>query len=589
MRLLTLSLLMFTAFANANSEAGYRSNVQWAKDSIGNTQNKSGYKDFDVYTLCKDETCKQQVANPEQKRYYDNESALSGDAAREAATNEQSQAVTTSFNNGRPAIDPNDPAYAAAVGYQNDAYNISHGISSKYHDCEKGLRCEIGTTTKSCTVPTNLPIQCNITPDITTNGSKDEKIYPFTNGSLEELTLYSHVITNDERKISKVHIIGQFSNFELMGHAPQTVTPLYADDVVVGQLPLSLLQEKPPYHRIYTVNATVNLNASVNKIHFVKSTLVSFTGTANITFNDKTANVGYKNSCGALLPECQQTTRQCVEGEATRIIDGVSVTLDCWKEQITYKCNTPNTCASLSECTKQSSTCETSIEGVCITQKEQRLCETQQCQDVGLVCGEDSFALSGDYYEPDEQKSTDFNSAAAGLAAISEAAEDVKNAANVTNDSPIIFKGTPMSCTDKPIGISNCCQDGGWGTDIGIAECSEEEKALGEAKKDKLTVSLGTYCAEKVLGVCIRKKKSYCTFDSMLARIVQESGRPQLGLNFGSAKHPNCSALSPNQLQQINMENMDFSDFYEDMHEGTNLPDQDAIIDRLEQSMEGMK
>ncbi|MFS1931688.1 conjugal transfer protein TraN, partial [Vibrio cyclitrophicus] len=42
--------------------------------------------------------------------------------------------------------------------------------------------------------------------------------------------------------------------------------------------------------------------------------------------------------------------------------------------------------------------------------------------------------------------------------------------------------------------------NGGWGTDVGLAQCNEEEKALGKAKDDKLTIYLGSYCAEKVLG-----------------------------------------------------------------------------------------
>lgn len=592
MRLLTLSLLMVAMTTQANTETDYRNNVQWAKDAIGNTQNKSEFRNFDVYSFCADEACKQQVANPNEKRYQDNPSALSDDAAREAARNEQSQAVTASFNKGRPAIDPNDPAYRAAIGYQDDAYNISHGISSKYHDCEKGLRCDVGTVVKTCTVPTNNPVQCYLTPDVSTiTSSKVEHSFVLSGESPFTINL-----PNTSAVVTGLRFAGTFTTF---GYP--TALTVALNGVKLGSVPVSSVDNTcESLFCQSSINGTLNVDHHQSGQAVIVHLGARYLGAdwdhaivtnlpITVITAEKNIEIGTNNSCGALLPECQQVSSQCTEGKETRVINGISVTLDCWKEQLTYQCNTPNTCASLPECIKQSSACDTLIEGVCITQKEQRQCEVQQCQDVGLVCGEDSFALSGDFYDPDIQKSTDFNSAAAGLAAVGEAGQDVANAANVTDDSPIIFKGTAMSCTDKPIGMSNCCQDGGWGTDIGITKCSEEEKALGDAKDKKITVSLGQYCAEKVLGVCIRKKKSYCAFDSMLARIVQEDGRPQLGLNFGTPKHPNCSALSPKQLQQINMDNMDFSDFYSDMLEGANIPDPKEIIDRLTESVGGKR
>lgn len=85
------------------------------------------------------------------------------------------------------------------------------------------------------------------------------------------------------------------------------------------------------------------------------------------------------------------------------------------------------------------------------------------------------------------------------------------------------------------------------------------------------------------------QEKAYCAFDSKLARIVQVEGRAQLGKNFGSAKHPDCSAFSPNELQRIDMSSMDFSDFYEDMYDAIELPSTDEIQKRLQQSVGGTK
>lgn len=575
----------------ANSEKDYRDNVQWAKDSIKQNQNKAGYTGFDVNSLCKDATCQQEVANPSESRYYNNPSAMDSAKMQGMSTDGQAQAVTSGFNNGRPTIDENDPAYHTAVGYQNDAYNISHGISSKYHDCEKGLVCEVDSQPRSCTLPTNNPVQCYLTPFVK-HSSMTTKEYDF------QLTYASMPYTfalEEPVALSSVSISGRFSISQFI-----TVIRFYIDDTLLGEVPVipekcSMTTCSVQINSQFTYPVASESSSYVFKMKYMFLGDVGYdvglVDKAQVTLvtNKTSVEVGYNNSCGAVLPECQQVQSQCIEGKETRMINGISVTLDCWKEQTTYQCAFPNTCDAIADCSIQSTSCDTQLGGVCIKDKQQRLCDKQQCRDTGLICGADSFALSGDYYDPAATRSTDFNHAAAGLAAVSDAAGDVKDKANINENSAIIFKGNIMECSDKALGISNCCQDSGWGNGIGLTSCSEEEKALGTAKEDKLTVSLGQYCAESVLGVCIRKKKAYCAFDSKLARIVQVEGRAQLGKNFGSAKHPDCSAFSSNELQRIDMSSMDFSDFYEDMYDAIELPSTDEIQKRLQQSVGGTK
>jgi conjugal transfer mating pair stabilization protein TraN len=575
----------------ANSEKDYRDNVQWAKDSIKQNQNKAGYTGFDVNSLCKDATCQQEVANPSESRYYNNPSAMDSAKMQGMSTDGQAQAVTSGFNKGRPTIDENDPAYHTAVGYQNDAYNISHGISSKYHDCEKGLVCEVDSQPRSCTLPTNNPVQCYLTPFVK-HSSMTTKEYDF---QLLYASLPYTFALEEPVALSSVRISGRFSISQFT-----TVIRFYIDDTLLGEVPVipekcSMTTCSVQINSQFTYPVASESSSYVFKMKYMFLGDVGYdvglVDKAQVTLvtNKTSVEVGYNNSCGAVLPECQQVQSQCIEGKETRMINGISVTLDCWKEQTTYQCAFPNTCDAIADCSIQSTSCDTQLGGVCIKDKQQRLCDKQQCRDTGLICGADSFALSGDYYDPAATRSTDFNHAAAGLAAVSDAAGDVKDKANINEDSAIIFKGNIMECSDKALGISNCCQDSGWGNGIGLTSCSEEEKALGTAKEDKLTVSLGQYCAEKVLGVCIRKKKAYCAFDSKLARIVQVEGRAQLGKNFGSAKHPDCSAFSPNELQRIDMSSMDFSDFYEDMYDAIELPSTDEIQKRLQQSVGGTK
>jgi conjugal transfer mating pair stabilization protein TraN len=586
-----LSTMLVIPLMATNSEKDYRDNVQWAKDSINNNQHKTGFTGFDVKSLCNDAACQQGVANPEQSRYYNDPSAMNSAKMQGMSTDGQAQSVTTGFNKGRPTIDENDLAYQTAVGYQSDAYNISHGISSKYHDCDKGLVCEVDSLPRSCTLPTNNPVQCYLTPFVKSTSTHETK-HTFR---LTGMPPFNLALPNSEASITRIDFTGDFKAF--LGASTLEIS---INAAVIGRLSIQTNTQRCNAQGMCPskVNGSLAYQGKASPLNVGIGTMVRNTGgiplnvpveDLPITFviTETQVDVGYNNSCGAMIPECQQVQSKCLEGKQTRVINGVSVTVDCWKEQITYQCAFPNTCAALADCSIQSTSCDTSLGGVCIKNKQRRLCETSKCRDTGLVCGEDSFSLSGDYYDPAATRNTDFNQAAAGLAALSEAASDVKDKANINENSAIIFKGTVMECTDKPLGISNCCQNSGWGNGIGLTSCSEEEKALGTAKEDKLTVSLGRYCAEKVLGVCIRKKQSYCAFNSKLARIVQVGGRAQLGRTFGSAKSPDCSAFSPNDLQQIDMSSMDFSDFYEDMYDAIELPNTDEIQKRLQQSVGG--
>ena len=93
-----------------------------------------------------------------------------------------------------------------------------------------------------------------------------------------------------------------------------------------------------------------------------------------------------------------------------------------------------------------------------------------------------------------------------------------------------------------------------------MLHCKPEDKALGEAKLDYLVHYLGEYCATKELGVCIEHKRTYCVFDTKMARLIQEEGRlTQLNRSaLGTAEEPHCEGLSVQELQNIDMGKIDF-------------------------------
>ncbi|MDD3836103.1 MAG: conjugal transfer protein TraN, partial [Sulfurimonas sp.] len=89
---------------------------------------------------------------------------------------------------------------------------------------------------------------------------------------------------------------------------------------------------------------------------------------------------------------------------------------------------------------------------------------------------------------------------------------------------------------------SNCCSDDA--VLFGLISCKAEEKLLAQKKKSKNCHDIGEFCSKKIrLGfakICVQKKKSSCCFNSKLARIINEQGRPQLNKGWGSASNPEC-------------------------------------------------
>jgi|GEM_PF-6432636 len=58
----------------------------------------------------------------------------------------------------------------------------------------------------------------------------------------------------------------------------------------------------------------------------------------------------------------------------------------------------------------------------------------------------------------------------------------------------------------------------------------------------------------------------WCCFPSKLGRIVQEQGRAQLGKSWGSAKHPDCSGFTIEELGLLKFDEMDLSEFLSDIN-----------------------
>jgi conjugal transfer mating pair stabilization protein TraN len=126
-------------------------------------------------------------------------------------------------------------------------------------------------------------------------------------------------------------------------------------------------------------------------------------------------------------------------------------------------------------------------------------------------------------------------------------------------DTLTLFDGEQAGCHKPVFGLVNCCAGKTSGlltTAAGAAAiasgpaaiaalatpflatflCDSEEMMLDVKDRMGLCHYVGSYCSDKVLGVCTSKRKSYCCFESKLSRVLQEQGRTQLGMDWGKAK-----------------------------------------------------
>lgn len=303
--------------------------------------------------------------------------------------------------------------------------------------------------------------------------------------------------------------------------------------------------------------------------------------------------------CDALIADrsCTLTSEACTDAEPkTRQIDGVlnqdgtaDITLDCWQYQRTYECNTftpASDCADVESdpnCTFESETCLSFDDtGTCTaTEKVYRCPVAGSSQPITqITCGEDIYCLDGSCDSVTREANTSFPDAATALQLMASAPGEFDP------DNLTIFKGEHLTCPKALFGTINCCTDDGLLIDIGLASCSGEAIALAEKKAAGLCRYVGTYCSSKFLGVCTKKRKSYCCYKGKLTRILIEEAHIQLSLSWGTAEIPDCSGLTIDQFQALDFSIMDFSEFYADAQATTDIPAEADVLQMIQSKIE---
>ena len=137
------------------------------------------------------------------------------------------------------------------------------------------------------------------------------------------------------------------------------------------------------------------------------------------------------------------------------------------------------------------------------------------------------------------------------------------------NGQIYIFNGKDHRCRDSDVffGLTGggCCEKDK--VFAGLVQCKENEKILAKKNKAEFCHYVGTYCSKYLkLGfakICIQKSKSHCCFSSKIARAIQEQGRPQLSIDWGSGNSPQCRGFTPEEFQKLDFSKIDLSNEFD--------------------------
>ena len=121
-----------------------------------------------------------------------------------------------------------------------------------------------------------------------------------------------------------------------------------------------------------------------------------------------------------------------------------------------------------------------------------------------------------------------------------------------------------------------------------LASCTQAEQLLGVHRGANLSQFENQYCSNKlpIINTCVEWTSKYCSFNSVLAKIINIQGKAQLGLDPSS-----CSGLTQAQLTQLNMSKIDFSQFTATMtsQAQANLPTSSTMSTNYQPIVNAMK
>ena len=282
--------------------------------------------------------------------------------------------------------------------------------------------------------------------------------------------------------------------------------------------------------------------------------------------------------------ECTRGAPVCRSGGGTRLIGGQEIYEECWEQDIDFTCDgvdqVRTDCDPPDHCVLEEEVCLDDPQiGACRSLERRYVCE-ETITETGTEeqCGTEITCFGGTCVETEREQSTGMPDALAQLAALGQAHETEGS----TSSTLRLMGGDDLRCHKTGI-WKNCCTNGGAGLAIDLlgGQCNEEEQELAHRTSENQCVEIGWYCARRGWFGCRKRERTSCCFGSELARIVNEAGHDQLGLDWGTPRDPNCAGLTPEQFAQVDLSEVDMSALFDDVVEGFAPDGQGSVESRI--------
>ena len=260
----------------------------------------------------------------------------------------------------------------------------------------------------------------------------------------------------------------------------------------------------------------------------------------------------------------------CLIKNVTKVVSNIKITRPCWKMQENYQCMTSlkGSCDPLLSqgCHQVKSDCVSSTAGFCTKYNQTFQCSKTTCSTDKKVCFKPVDCADGSCQIEAHKDATkkEMGDGLVNLAALSGSADNLKKQNLSRSDLVNIFSATNHTCRKDGFGIGNCCVDRA----REFSRCkSKGEKAIARAKEKGLAIYVGTY-ENGWFG--LKKRESWCVFNSKIGYLIRVmGGLKQLGIGFGEARSDynaaNCNGLTPEQLSQIKLDNIDFGELEDEV------------------------
>jgi conjugal transfer mating pair stabilization protein TraN len=255
-----------------------------------------------------------------------------------------------------------------------------------------------------------------------------------------------------------------------------------------------------------------------------------------------------------------------------KTIHGKEVDRQCWRERISFLYQFPRTkeCESLKNhlCEQIDQRCIHPTPLGCAMWEITYQCDDQIARQFIQTDSKDLYGFKEFKRNDDSRPNQSFAEVAAKLSIFDQAKKELETSKTFDAKTLEIFKGQRISCSKNVADhlIYDCCFSySGLAKQMGLSKCSADEISLADMREQGVCHYVGSY-EEKVLNLWkSRDEHVFCCFPSKLARIVQEQGRKQMGMDWGSPEKPQCGGFSFELLAKLDFNKIDLSEMFDQL------------------------